>query len=636
MKSFYRLTILLILIALASACGGAAAPEPAAEQPATEESAAEQATDQESSSDKPVVGLVMKSLANEFFKAMEEGAIAHVEERGDLELVPLGIKNETDVDTQIEIVENLIAQNVDAIVIAPADSRALVPVLAKAEQAGIKVINIDVMLDGDTMKEAGIDIPFIGPDNADAAELVGNVMGEKLGEGAKVVILGGVPGAENARARAEGFNRAVETYGLDLIAEETAHWETEEAFTVLSNLLTANPDIQGVMTANDNMALGAVQAIDAAGRTGEILVVGFDNIGPIQPLIEDGTVLATLDQFGAQQAAFGIDYAMRALDGEKLTGWNKTDVELIVSPQAGDLTAAAADPAPAGDDGEMPVVGLVMKSLANEFFKTMEEGAQKYAADRGDFELIAVGMNSETDIDTQINAVEGFIAQGVDMIVLAPADSAGLVPSVKKAIDAGITVVNFDVRLDPDALADAGLEDLLFVGPDNAAGAKMAGDKLAEVLGPGGKVIIIEGNPGADNARARLEGFMQSVEEGQLELLDSQTAHWETEEAFNLVSNLITANPDVQGIMAANDSMALGAAQAIDAAGRDDILVVGFDNIGAAQELMKNGKMLATVDQFGPDMAANAIEVGFRMMNGEEITGWERTPVELVTQEDMQ
>ena len=102
---------------------------------------------------------------------------------------------------------------------------------------------------------------------------------------------------------------------------------------------------------------------------------------------------------------------------------------------------AAEEPA-AGDTGsEKPVVGLVMKSLANEFFKTMEEGAQKYAQERGDFELIAVGMNSETDIDTQINAVEGFITQGVDMIVLAPADSAGLVPSVKKAIEAPLILL---------------------------------------------------------------------------------------------------------------------------------------------------------------------------------------------------
>jgi len=350
-------------------------------------------------------------------------------------------------------------------------------------------------------------------------------------------------------------------------------------------------------------------------------------------LMKQGKLLATVDQFGPEMAANAIEVGFRMMAGEEITGWERTPVVLVTQEDVGGPPIAAAA---AGGDGEKPVVGLVMKSLANEFFKTMEEGAQKYAAEKGTFELVAVGMNSETDIDTQINAVDGFVAQGVDMIVLAPADSAGLVPSVKKAIDAGITVVNFDVKLDDEALKEAGLEDLVFVGPDNAAGAKLAGDKLAEVLGPGGKVIIIEGNPGADNARARLEGFMQSVEEGQLELLDSQTAHWETEEAFNLVSNLITANPDVEGIMCANDSMALGAAQAVDAAGRDDILIVGFDNITAAQELMKQGKLLATVDQFGPEMAANAIEVGFKMMAGEEITGWERTPVVLVTADDMQ
>ena len=121
--------------------------------------------------------------------------------------------------------------------------------------------------------------------------------------------------------------------------------------------------------------------------------------------------------------------------------------------------AEAAVPAPAGKNGK-PVVGLVMKSLANEFFKTMEEGAVKYAKDRGDFELVPVGMNSETDIDTQINAVENFVTQGVDLICLAPADSVGLVAPAKRAIDAGITVVNFDVKLDDKALADAGLTGL--------------------------------------------------------------------------------------------------------------------------------------------------------------------------------
>ncbi len=286
---------------------------------------------------------------------------------------------------------------------------------------------------------------------------------------------------------------------------------------------------------------------------------------------------------------------------------------------------------------DKPVVGLVMKSLANEFFKTMEEGARKFAAQDGTFELIPVGMNSETDIDTQVAAMENFVVKKVDLIVVAPADSVGMVTSVKRAIDSGITVVNFDVTLDKQALKKAGLpEDFLFVGPDNAVGAEMVGDHLGKTLGNGAKVIIIEGNPGADNAKQRKEGFMRSVKKFDLQLLDSKTAHWETEEANTLMTNLLTKYPDVQGIMCANDSMALGVEKAIAAAGKTGkIQIVGFDNIGAVQNLIKEGKVLATIDQFGPEMAANAIKIGMKIMKGEKLSGWQKTPVKLITKNDL-
>jgi ribose transport system substrate-binding protein len=298
------------------------------------------------------------------------------------------------------------------------------------------------------------------------------------------------------------------------------------------------------------------------------------------------------------------------------------------------VVAMIASPVLAADK---PVVGLVMKSLANEFFKTMEEGAKKFAAEDGTFELIAVGMNSETDIDTQVSAMENFMAKKVNLIVVAPADSVGMVASVKKAVDAGITVVNFDVTLDKQALKESGLgEDFLFVGPDNAAGSEIVGDYLGKTLGEGAKVIIIEGNPGADNAKQRKEGFMRSVEKFKLNLLDSKTAHWETEEANTLMTNLLTKYPDVQGVMCANDSMVLGVEKAIAAAGKTgQIQIVGFDNIGAVQKLIKEGKVLATIDQFGPEMAANAIKVGMRILKGEKLTGWQKTEVKLITQDDL-
>lgn len=281
--------------------------------------------------DKPVVGLVMKSLANDFFRQMEEGAAAHANERGDLELISLGIQNETDIGGQIALVENLITQNVDAIVIAPADSRALVSILARAVEQGIAVVNIDVKLDDSALEDAGIEIPFVGPDNAAAARMVGDVLVEELGEGGKVVILEGVPGADNAIQRARGFTEAAEAGGLEIVASQTANWETDAAFELTTNLLTSNSDVQGIMASNDSMALGAVRAVDSLGLTDQVSVVGFDNIPAIQPLIEEGKVLASLDQFGAQQAAFGIDTALEMLAGEERSGWIETPVELITA-----------------------------------------------------------------------------------------------------------------------------------------------------------------------------------------------------------------------------------------------------------------------------------------------------------------
>jgi len=292
--------------------------------------------------------------------------------------------------------------------------------------------------------------------------------------------------------------------------------------------------------------------------------------------------------------------------------------------------------APASADQARPTVCLVMKSLANEFFKDMSEGAKEYAAKRGDFDLKMVGMQSETDFDTQVNAVDTCVTEQKNVIVLAPADSRAMVRPVKRALDQGITVINFDVPLDEEAKKAAGL-DLAFVGPDNAEGAKMAGDVLGKLLGKGGKVVILEGNPGADNAKQRKAGFEQSIKEFGLDLLDSRTAHWETEEANTVFTTMLTAHPDIQGVMAANDSMALGVVKAIEAAGMTGkIQVVGFDNIPAVRPLVKEGKLLATIDQFGRDMASDAINRGIESFkSGKKLEGWVKTEIQLVTKDNV-
>ncbi|HUR07401.1 MAG TPA: sugar ABC transporter substrate-binding protein [Nonomuraea sp.] len=287
--------------------------------------------------EKPSVCLVMKSLANEFFQQMQKGAEEHAAKRGDLTLSVVGIQNETDIDNQVAAIEKCVTQQAKAVVIAPADSRALVTPLKRAVDAGVKVVNIDVQLDEGAMKAAGIGdkVPFVGPDNRDGAKQSGMELVKAVGKDAEVVILEGNPGAANAAQRKAGFEDAIKEGGLKLVDSKTAHWETNEAHTVFSNMLTAHPNIKGVLAANDNMALGALKAIEEQGKKDQVKVAAFDNIPAIAQYVKDGTVVSTLDQYGAQQASNGIDYAMKMIAGQNFSGWQKTEIKLITKDNVG-------------------------------------------------------------------------------------------------------------------------------------------------------------------------------------------------------------------------------------------------------------------------------------------------------------
>ena len=284
--------------------------------------------------DKPKVALVMKSLANEFFRTMEDGAKAHNKASGGAyTLVSNGIKNETDTAAQIKMVEQMITQKADAIVIAPADSKALVAVLKTAIDKGILVINIDNQLDAAAQKEKGIQIPFVGPDNRAGAKLVGDYLAKTLKSGDKVGILEGVSTTFNAQQRTLGFQDAMKAAGINVVGVQSGEWEIEKGNTVAAGMMREHPDLKALLAGNDNMALGAVAAVKAAGKVGKVEVVGYDNIGAVKPLLKDGRMLATADQFGDKQAVFGIDIALKAIAAKTkqadMPALFKTDVVLV-------------------------------------------------------------------------------------------------------------------------------------------------------------------------------------------------------------------------------------------------------------------------------------------------------------------
>ncbi len=284
----------------------------------------------ESGQRKPKIALVMKSLANEFFSTMAEGAKKHHQAHAEqYDLVVNGIKNETDLNEQMNLVEQMIAQRVNAIVIAPADSKAIVTVLKRAKEEGILVVNIDNKLDADVLRQAGLTIPFVGPDNRAGARRVGEALAKTLQPGDKVAIIEGVPTAFNGQQRRLGFEDAMKAAGMSIVTVQSGNWEMEKANNVAAAILTEHPDLKALLCGNDSMALGAVAAIQAAGKAGKVLVVGFDNIGAIRPMLADGRVIATADQHADQLAVFGIEAALKILKGETPPADQTTAVDLI-------------------------------------------------------------------------------------------------------------------------------------------------------------------------------------------------------------------------------------------------------------------------------------------------------------------
>jgi ribose transport system substrate-binding protein len=281
---------------------------------------------------KPRIALIMKSLANEFFLTMENGAREHQKANADkYDLIAEGIKDELDVNRQIQLVEQMIGEKVDAIVIAPADSKALVAVCKRAMDAGITVVNIDNKFDDEALNEKKVKIPFVGPDNRKGARLVAEYLAKQLKPGDPVAVIEGVPSAYNGIQRKLGFHDAIEATGLNLVASQVGDWEMANANKVVSALITEKPEIKAMLCANDSMALGAVAALRSAGKLADVKVIGYDGIGAVKELIKKGDMVGTIEQHADRLAVFGIEYALQMMATKGAPADRETPVDLITA-----------------------------------------------------------------------------------------------------------------------------------------------------------------------------------------------------------------------------------------------------------------------------------------------------------------
>ena len=277
------------------------------------------------------IGFVMKTLTNPFFIEMEKGARRAEKELG-IELLVKTAAQETSIEQQIQIVEDLITAKVDAIVIAPGDSQRLVPVLKKAEDVGIKLVNIDNRLDASAIKQAGIQaIPFVSVDNDKAAYASAKFIADSAAPGSQAAILEGIRSADNARQRMEGAKRAfTEGKAVKLVASESANWKIDEGYSVTKQIFGKHPDIKLLFAANDMMALGALKFLQETKRN-QVKVAAYDALDEAVIEVKAGRLAATVDQQAAEQGFQGVMLATRLLKGDSVPALMLIDTRLITA-----------------------------------------------------------------------------------------------------------------------------------------------------------------------------------------------------------------------------------------------------------------------------------------------------------------
>ncbi|MCH1982075.1 sugar ABC transporter substrate-binding protein [Ruminococcus sp. OA3] len=303
------------------------------------------------------------------------------------------------------------------------------------------------------------------------------------------------------------------------------------------------------------------------------------------------------------------------------------------SDQAKTEETAKTEDAKSKDSGDVKIAYIV-KAMSDQFWIDMKEGADKAAEELGvvvDFQA----PEKETDVEVQIQYVENAITSGYDAIVLSAADSKALNPSIVKANDAKIPVILVNDTIDMEALEADGGKVATYVGIDQYEAAALAGSYAVENV-KSGKVALLEGIAGVDALDQRLAGFKDKIEEsGDFEIVASQTANCDRNEAFNVVQNILTSNPDVNVIWAVNAEMGQGAIQAIEQSGKSGISVFDFDASDDDMETIENGTLVGSVAQY-PDLQAKAaIQACLDVLDGKTLEEHTVTKAELITKDNI-
>lgn len=266
-------------------------------------------------------------------------------------------------------------------------------------------------------------------------------------------------------------------------------------------------------------------------------------------------------------------------------------------------------------------IALAVSTLDNPFFVTLKEGAQSKAQELG-YQLIV--LDSQNDPAKELANVEDSLVRGAKVLLINPTDSDAVSSAVMTANQKNVPVITLDRGANKGDVVS-------HIASDNIAGGKMAGDFIAEKIGKNAKVIQLEGIAGTSAARERGEGFKQAVESNEFEILASQPADFDRTKGLNVMENLLAGHHAVQAVFAQNDEMALGALRALQAAGKN-IVVVGFDGTEDAVKAVENGKLAATIAQQPEQIGALGVETAVSLLKGETVEAQIPVPLKVISQ----
>lgn len=306
---------LLLLGAMLVGCGKEDVPRPVSLPTAAGAPVSESELDAVQKATKPYkIVLIVKTKNNPFFIPMISSFERTAKALG-VEAEVQAAAQESSYEQQVALIQTEVSKGVNAILITPADSKALVPALKKAADAGVLIIDLDNRLDPETVKAQSLALGgYVGADNMMGGEKAGTALLEAIGGRGDVAVIEGIRGVDNAEARKQGFLLAVGGR-LTVVASETGEWETEKAYNKTLAILAKFPQLKGIFCANDNMAIGAMKAISEKGKKGSIKVVGYDDIQAVTGAINSGELSATIEQHPDYMGSNGVKMAVGILDG---------------------------------------------------------------------------------------------------------------------------------------------------------------------------------------------------------------------------------------------------------------------------------------------------------------------------------